>query len=186
MFQSLSHKILLVVAVCASITLMGFFALYWLTLEQNRSLQQHLDLPAVSTKWVTLNNAIHRATRAQIAWLESTDEKFLKERDLTWINAIHPAFEQLGLLYKKSRIWEGERSVERRAFYDLRLMILTLENLQKKTNDFEKWISPKKLDFGKLILGSRWGHCWIILGSCLDHPGIICGSSWDHLGIIFG
>ncbi len=138
MFQSLSHKILLVVAVCASIALMGFFALYWLTLEQNRSLEQHLDLPAVSIKWVTLNNAIHRATRAQIAWLESADENFLKERDLTWINAIHPAFEQLGLLYKKSRVWEGVRSVERRAFYDLRLMILSLENLQKKATSVSK------------------------------------------------
>ena len=138
MFQSLSHKILLVVAVCASITLMGFFALYWLTLEQNRSLEKHLDLPAVSIKWFTLNNAIHRATRAQIAWLESADEKFVKERDLTWTNGIHPAFEQLGLLYKKFRVWEGVRSVERRAFYDLRLMILSLENLQKKTKSVSK------------------------------------------------
>ena len=134
MFQSLGHKILLVVAVCAAITLLGFFALYWLTLEQNRALEQHRDLPAVSIKWFTLNNAVHRATWAQKAWLESADDKFLKQRELTWKNEIHPAFEQLGLLYKKSRVWEGERSVERRAFYDLRLMILSLENLQQKAN----------------------------------------------------
>ena len=134
MFQSLRHKILLVVAVCAAITLLGFFALYWLTLEQNRALEQHRDLPAVSIKWFTLNNAVHRATQAQKAWLESADEKFLKQRELTWKNEIHPAFEQLGLLYKKSRVWEGERSVERRAFYDLRLMILSLENLQQRAN----------------------------------------------------
>ncbi|GIT07743.1 MAG: hypothetical protein CM1200mP30_13730 [Pseudomonadota bacterium] len=36
---------------------------------------------------------------------------------------IHPAFNLLGKLYKDARIWEGERSVERSAFYDLRLMI---------------------------------------------------------------
>ena len=101
-------------------------------MEQNRALEKHRDLPAVSIKWFTLNNAVHRATQAQKTWLESADEKFLKQRELTWKNEIHPAFEQLGLLYKKSRIWEGERSVERRFFYDLRLMILSLENLQQK------------------------------------------------------
>ena len=134
MFQSLRHKILLVVAVCAAIALLGFFALYWLTLEQNRALEQHQEMPAVSIKWFKLNNAVHRATLAQKYWLDTANEKFLQERDLVWNNEIHPAFEQLGLLYKKSRVWEEERSVERRAFYDLRLMILSLENLQQKAN----------------------------------------------------
>jgi len=64
--------------------------------------------------------------------------KFIKERDLTWAVDIHPAFKQLDLLYKKVRVWEGERSVERRVFYDLRLMILSLENLQKNTSDPEQ------------------------------------------------
>ena len=45
MFQSLRHKIILVAAVCASITLLGFVALYWLTLEQHQSLDRHRDLP---------------------------------------------------------------------------------------------------------------------------------------------
>ena len=65
-------------------------------------------------------------------WIDSGDLKFIKERDLTWAVDILPAFKQLDLLYKKIRVWEGERSVERRVFYDLRLMILSLENLQKK------------------------------------------------------
>ena len=132
MFQSLRHKILLVVTVCSLITLMGYFAVYLLTLEQHRSLERHRDLPVVTIKWFLLNNGVHRATWAQHAWLDSGDAKFLKERDLVWKEEILPAFEQLGLLYKKSRVWEGERAVERRSFYDLRLMILTLENLQQK------------------------------------------------------
>ena len=132
MFQSLRHKIILVAAVCASITLLGFVALYWLTLEQHRSLERHRDLPAVSIKWFMLNNGVHQASWAQRAWLESGDSKFFEERDLAWKEVIYPAFEQLGLLYKKSRIWEGEREVERRAFYDLRLMILSLENFQQE------------------------------------------------------
>ena len=134
MLHSLGHKILLVVAVCASIALLGFFALYWLTLKQNRSLEQHRDLPAISMKWFTLNNGIHQATRAQYSWLNSGDVKFRDERNQTWITIINPSFEQLGLLYKKSRVWEIERSVERRAFYDLRLMILALENLHQEGN----------------------------------------------------
>ena len=135
MFHSLRHKILLVVAVCASITLLGFFAVYWLTLEQHQSLERHHDLPAVSLTWFTLNNGVHRAAWAQKAWLDSGDQEFLKERDLAWGNDIHPAFKQLDLLYKKVRVWEGERSVERRVFYDLRLMVLALENLQQKTSE---------------------------------------------------
>ena len=138
MFQSLRKKILLVVAICASITLVGFFALYWITLKQNRSLEQHLDSPAISIKWFTLNNAIHRASRVQMAWLESFDEIFLEERDLIWINNIYPKFEELMTLYKKSRIWEVNRSVERRVFYDLRLMILEFENIQKKVAIYRK------------------------------------------------
>jgi len=135
MFQSLRHKIILVAAVCASITLLGFVALYWLTLEQHQSLDRHRDLPAVSLKWFSLNNAVHKASLTQKAWIDSGDLKFIKERDLTWAVDIHPAFKQLDLLYKKVRVWEGERSVERRVFYDLRLMILSLENLQKNTSD---------------------------------------------------
>ena len=138
MFQSLRHKIILVAAVCASITLLGFVALYWLTLEQHQSLDRHRDLPAVSLKWFSLNNAVHKASLAQKAWIDSGDLKFIKERDLTWAVDIHPAFKQLDLLYKKVRVWEGERSVERRVFYDLRLMILSLENLQKNTSDPEQ------------------------------------------------
>ena len=135
MFHSLRHKIILVAAVCASITLLGFVALYWLTLEQQQSLDRHRDLPAVSLKWFSLNNAVHKVSLAQKAWIDSGDLKFIKERDLTWAVDIHPAFKQLDLLYKKVRVWEGERSVERRVFYDLRLMILSLENLQKNTSD---------------------------------------------------
>ena len=143
MFQSLRHKIILVAAVCASITLLGFVALYWLTLEQHQSLDRHRDLPAVSLKWFSLNNAVHKASLAQKAWIDSGYLKFLKERDLTWKVDIHPAFKQLNLLYKKVRVWEGERSVERRVFYDLRLMILSLENLQKNTSDPEQKLTQE-------------------------------------------
>ncbi len=133
MFRSLRHKILLVVAVCASITLLGFLAVYWLTLEQHQSLERYHDLPAISKTWFTLNNGINRASMAQQAWLKIGESKFLKERKLAWEKDIHPAFNLLGKLYKKARVWEGERAVERSAFYDLRLMILELENLQKNT-----------------------------------------------------
>jgi len=132
MFSSLRNKILLVVSVCGSITLLGFMAVYWLTMEQQKSLQRHHDLPTISQTWFQLNNGIHRAAHAQQAWLYNRNSNFLQERDMSWVDLIHPAFNLLGKLYKDARLWEGERSVERSAFYDLRLMILELENLQHK------------------------------------------------------
>ena len=113
MLSSLRNKILFVVTVCASITLLGFLAVYWLTLEQQKSLQRHHDLPSISQTWFQLNNGIHRAAHAQQAWLNNSDSKFLQERDMSWGEQIHPAFNLLGKLYKDARIWEGERSVER-------------------------------------------------------------------------
>ena len=113
-------------------------------MEQHQSLDRHRDLPAVSLKWFSLNNAIHSASLAQKAWIDSGNLKFIKERDLTWAFDIHPAFRQLDLLYKNVRVWEGERSVERRVFYDLRLMILSLENLQKNTSDLERKLTLKE------------------------------------------
>ena len=134
-FQSLHHKILLVFEVCASIILLGFSIVYWITLEQHRSLEQHRDLPSVSINWFKLNKGLLRSTWAQHAFINSGNPIFLRERNLAWKQDIQPAFEQLGHLYKKSRVWLGERSVERRSFYDLRLMILDLKNIQQKTSN---------------------------------------------------
>ncbi|MCS5552299.1 MAG: ATP-binding protein [SAR324 cluster bacterium] len=63
---------------------------------------------------------------------------------MSWGEQIHPAFNLLGKLYKDARIWEGERSVERSAFYDLRLMILELENLQHKLVLRAQELGPEK------------------------------------------
>ena len=63
---------------------------------------------------------------------------------MSWGDQIHPAFNLLGKLYKDARIWEGERSVERSTFYDLRLMILELENLQHKIVSRAQQLGPEK------------------------------------------
>ena len=115
-----------------------------MTLEQQKSLQRHHDLPSISQTWFQLNNGIHRAARAQQAWLNNSDSKFLQERYISWRDQIHPAFNLLGKLYKDARIWEGERSVERSAFYDLRLMILELENLQNELVLLAQVLGPEK------------------------------------------
>ena len=144
MFSSLRNKIFLVVSVCASITLLGFLAVYWLTLEQQKSLQRHHDLPSISQTWFQLNNGIHRAAHAQQAWLKNSDSKFLQEREMYWKEQINPAFDLLGKLYRDARLWEGERSVERSVFYDLRLMILNLENMQYKIVSISQAHGPEK------------------------------------------
>ena len=107
MFSSLRNKIFLVVSVCSSITLLGFLAVYWLTLEQQKSLQRHHDLPSISQTWFQLNNGIHRAAHAQQVWLKNSDSKFLQEREMYWKEQINPAFNLLGKLYRDARLWEG-------------------------------------------------------------------------------
>ena len=62
---------------------LGFLEGYWLTLEQQKSLQRHHDLPSISQTWFQLKNGIHRAAHAQQAWLNNTDSKFLQERDMS-------------------------------------------------------------------------------------------------------
>ena len=133
-FKSLRHKILIVFAFCASITLLGFFTVYFLSLEQQQSLKQQIEMPSVSINLFKLNNGILRSTWAQQSFLNSRDKKYLKERNIAWDEEINPTFENLGTLYKKYRIWTEERAVERRAFYDLRLMILELNDIQQKSS----------------------------------------------------
>ena len=151
-FKSLHHKILLVFAFCASITLLGFFAVYFLSSEQQHSLKKQLEIPPVSINWFKLNNGILKSTLAQQSYLYSRNKIFLKERNLVWDKEIDPTFKHLGKLYKKSRIWTEKRAVERRAFYDLRLMILDLKNIQQKYSNLVKnKISEKSLiDWSKL------------------------------------
>jgi len=143
-FKSLRHKILIVFVFCASITLLGFFAVYFLSIEQQRSLEQQIEMPSVSINWFKLNNGVLRSTWTQQSFLKSRDEIYLKERNLIWDEEIDPTFKHLGTLYKKYRIWTEERAVERRAFYDLRLMILDLKNIQKKSSELVHKKSSEK------------------------------------------
>ena len=52
--------------------------------------------------------------------------------DEVWMKDIEPLLSQLELLYKKERLWENERQVEARTFYDIRLMLRQLKELQIK------------------------------------------------------
>ena len=143
-FKSLRQKILLVFTFCATITLLGFFAVYFLTLDQHRSLEKQAEIQYFSINWFKLNNGILRSTWAQQSFFKSGNKKFLKKSALAWDEEINPAFDQLGTLYKISRVWTSEREVESRAFYDLRLMILDLKNIQKNSLTlYQKQISEK-------------------------------------------
>ena len=79
-FKSLRHKILIVFAFCASITLLGFFTVYFLSLEQQQSLKQQIEMPSVSINLFKLNNGILRSTWAQQSFLNSRDKKYLKTK----------------------------------------------------------------------------------------------------------
>ncbi len=145
-FNSLHQKILLLFAFWATITLIGFFAVYFITLDQQLSLEKYSEIPYFSINLFQLNNGILKSTRAQQSYFKSGNKKFLQDVNIAWDKEINPAFSQLGKLYKKSRVWTSEREVERRAFYDLRLMILDLKNIQQKSlNVYQVEISEKFL-----------------------------------------
>ena len=129
MLQSLRHKIVLVVALYASIMLLAFGVLYWLNSEQSRYLEQHQNIPDVVEVSFRLNNAIQNTVFLQQNWLLTSDRTLRDLRQKTWADEILPEFNELGKLYR-NRIKTGERSVERRAYYDLRLMILELQNMR--------------------------------------------------------
>ena len=49
-----------------------------------------------------------------------------------WDKEIEPALLELDHLYKTSRLWQDERQVEARTFYDIRLLIRNLNELQQQ------------------------------------------------------
>ena len=49
-----------------------------------------------------------------------------------WDEEIEPALLELDRLYKTSRLWQDERQVEARTFYDIRLLIRNLNELQQQ------------------------------------------------------
>ncbi len=79
-FKSLRQKILLLFAFWATITLIGFFAVYFITLDQHRSLEKQSEIPYFSINWFKLNNGILKSTRSKQSYFKRNQSRVHRKR----------------------------------------------------------------------------------------------------------
>lgn len=128
---TIRHKILLITLLCALVILTGFSAVFLIARQQQELVQKHLELPLVAQSWFSLSSSLHQSLRLQLEGI-ANEEGIQPAWDEVWMKDIEPLLSQLELLYKKERLWENERQVEARTFYDIRLMLRQLKELQVK------------------------------------------------------
>ena len=120
---TIRHKILLTTVLCALVILAGFSTVFLIARQQQELVQNHLELPLVAQNWFRLSNKLHQTLRLRLE--TATDEKGNTDAwKKVWIKEIEPLLNILEDLYKKERLWENERQVEARTFYDIRLMMM--------------------------------------------------------------
>ena len=118
---TIRHKILLTTFLCALVILAGFSTVFLIGRQQQELVQNHLELPLVAQNWFSLSNKLHQTLRLQLE--TATDQEGNTTAwEKVWIKEIDPLLNILEDLYKKERLWENERQVEARTFYDIRLM----------------------------------------------------------------
>ncbi|MEC8271468.1 MAG: hypothetical protein VX030_03940, partial [SAR324 cluster bacterium] len=143
---TIRHKILLTTVLCALVILAGFSTVFLIARQQQELVQNHLELPLVAQNWFSLSNKLHQTLRLQLE--TATDQQGdTAAWEKVWIKEIEPLLNILEDLYKKERLWENERQVEARTFYDIRLMLMQLKGL------FEK---VEKEDFNRLSETPLW------------------------------
>ena len=134
---TIRHKILLITLLCALVILTGFSAVFLIARQQQELVQKHLELPLVAQSWFSLSSSLHQSLRLQLEGI-ANEEGIQPAWDEVWMKDIEPLLSQLELLYKKERLWENERQVEARTFYDIRLMLGQLKELQVKVEKDRK------------------------------------------------
>ena len=143
---TIRHKILLTTVLCALVILAGFSTVFLIARQQQELVQNHLELPLVAENWFSLSNKLHQTLRLQLE--TATDQEENKAAwEKVWIKEIEPLLNILEDLYKKERLWENERQVEARTFYDIRLMLMQLKGLLEKV---------EKEDFNRLSETPLW------------------------------
>ena len=143
---TIRHKILLTTVLCALVILAGFSTVFLIARQQQELVQNHLELPLVAQNWFSLSNKLHRSLRLQLE--TATDQKGNTAAwEKVWSKEIEPLLNILEELYKKERLWENERQVEARTFYDIRLMLMQLKGLLEKV---------EKEDFNRLSKTPLW------------------------------
>ena len=128
---TIRHKILLTTVICALVILAGFSTVFLIARQQQELVHNHLELPLVTENWFSLSNKLHQILRLQLETATKQEEN-TAAWEKVWIKEIEPLLNILEDLYKKERLWENERQVEARTFYDIRLMLMQLKGLLEK------------------------------------------------------
>ncbi len=139
---AIRHKILLVTLVCVLAVLVGFIGVFLIAQRQYRLVEKHLDLPLISESWFVLNNGIRTSLHNQLQSFARGNIHEKNAWEQPWREQINPALEDLSELYKKERVWNKERLVEARTFYDIRLMLGQLKDLQQRVAELPVSVSP--------------------------------------------
>ena len=132
MTGSIRNKILVVFYLSSVLSLLGYILIYLLSQQQGELVEDSSQIPPVTEAWFRLNNGMHHAVSSQREWLLSGNSIFREGRMNAWDKEIEPALLELDRLYKTSRLWQDERQVEARTFYDIRLLIRNLNELQQQ------------------------------------------------------
>ena len=132
MTGSIRNKILVVFYLSSVLSLLGYILIYLLSQQQGELIEDSAQIPPVTEAWFRLNNGMHHAVSSQREWLLSGNSFFREGRLTAWDKEIDPALQELDRLYKASRLWQDERHVETRTFYDIRLLIRNLRDLQQQ------------------------------------------------------
>ncbi|MEC7165829.1 MAG: HAMP domain-containing protein, partial [SAR324 cluster bacterium] len=132
MTGSIRNKILVVFYLSSVLSLLGYILIYLLSQQQGELVEDSSQIPPVTEAWFRLNNGMQHAVSSQREWLLSGNSIFREGRMNAWYKEIEPALLELDRLYKTSRLWQDERQVEARTFYDIRLLIRNLNELQQQ------------------------------------------------------
>jgi len=132
MTGSIRNKILVVFYLSSVLSLLGYILIYLLSQQQGELVEDSSQIPPVTEAWFRLNNGMHHAVSSQREWLLSGNSIFREGRMNAWDEEIEPALLELDRLYKTSRLWQDEHQVEARTFYDIRLLIRNLNELQQQ------------------------------------------------------
>ncbi len=152
---SIRNKILIVFYFSSVLSLLGYILIYLLSQQQGRLIEESAQIPPVTEAWFRLDNGVQRAVSSQREWLLSGNTLFRDTRLQAWDKEIEPALQELDELYKKSRLWENERHVEARTFYDIRLLLRNLRDLQQQV-DALAYSSLALNHAGSYRLESNW------------------------------
>jgi signal transduction histidine kinase len=128
--STLRGRLLLVFYGGVLLTLLGFSLVYSLLQQHQQLTSRSLELPEATELWLRLDQAVGDSQGLLQQSLEVPTRPPLEPPEVVWESEVRPILEHLQELYGKARVWEEERAAETRFFYDTRLLLRSLKDLQ--------------------------------------------------------